>query len=309
MIFDLNLMDPRFLAMLHTILTPEWTETFTPEVQQQAINRLETGEILYFPNLNFPLLETENDFLSPDYADPHAKNISYQPDRKTLWGVQRLNDRSRTQLKNMLDRFAWYARSFTHNLLPAYKEKLIIGRTSYRPIQISGRKTSYRKDDKRLHVDAFPSAPNQGKRILRVFTNINPNGEDRVWRIGESFEAVANRFLPQIKKPIHGSAALLRFLRITKSYRTAYDHYMLQMHDKMKENEHYQQHADQREVRFPPGSTWIVQTDHVSHAAMQGQYVLEQTFYLPVHAMQDESRSPLRILESLLKQKLVAKTA
>jgi hypothetical protein len=40
-------------------------------------------------------------------------------------------------------------------------------------------------------------------------------------------------------------------------------------------------------------------TDQVSHAAMSGQYQLEQTFYLPVAAMIDESRSPLRVLERL----------
>lgn len=294
--------------MLHKISCSEWETPFTPETQLQAINRLEGGDVLYFPDLPFTLFENEHYFLSPDYADPHAKNISYQPNQKKLWGVQRLTDHKRVQLKNMLDRFAWYARSLVHQLLPTYKDALLLGRTSYRPVQITGRKTSYRKDDKRLHVDAFPSAPNQGKRILRVFTNINPNGEDRVWRIGESFERVATRFLPDIKGPLKGSSAFLRFLRITKSYRTAYDHYMLQIHDRMKANEIYQQKADQCEIRFPSGCTWIVQTDHVSHAAMQGQYVLEQTFYLPVHAMQNETLSPLRILEGLLNKKLVPQT-
>ena len=48
----------------------------------------------------------------------------------------------------------------------------------------------------------------------------------------------------------------------------------------------------------------MVYTDQVSHAALYGQDVLEQTFYLPVSAMQDENRSPLRILEKMTKQKL-----
>ena len=72
----------------------------------------------------------------------------------------------------------------------------------------------------------------------------------------------------------------------------------------MKADDTYQKKADQQEIRFSAGSTWIVQTDNVSHAAMQGQYVLEQTYYLPVNAMQDESKSPLRILEKILQQKL-----
>ena len=45
------------------------------------------------------------------------------------------------------------------------------------------------------------------------------------------------------------------------------------------------------------GTTWVAFTDQVSHAAMAGQYQLEQTFLLPVDAMMDENRSPLRVLE------------
>lgn len=290
--------------MLHTISTCDWETPFDTQAQEQAVQKLESGAILYFPTLPFELSATERIFLSPDFADPHAKNISYQPDRKAIWGVQRLTDSERTQLKHMLDRFAWYARRLVQQLLPVYKNSLLIGRTSFRPIEITGRKSSYRKDDKRLHVDAFPSAPNQGKRILRVFSNINPEGKDRIWRVGEDFETVAQRFLPNMKKPLPASSTLLRFLRITKSYRTLYDHYMLQMHDRMKGDDQYQARATQREVRFPPGSSWIVQTDHVSHAAMKGQYVLEQTFYLPVNAMLNPAHSPLHILERMLKQKL-----
>lgn len=291
--------------MLQTFLTQDWNEGLSTTTQQQAIEHLESGHILYFPNLAFAIKENEKYLLSPEHADPHAKNISYLSPKQQLWGVQRLNDDQRLQLKSMLERFSQAALAFIQQLLPHYHTALITGRTSFRPVQISGRKTSYRKDDKRLHVDAFPSAPNQGKRILRVFTNINFNNEERIWRIGEPFEEVAKRFLPHIKNPIPGSASVLRFLRITKSYRTLYDHYMLHIHDRMKADDTYQKTAKQQEMRFPPGSSWIVQTDHVSHAAMRGQHVLEQTFYLPVSAMRNESFAPLRVLERILNQRLV----
>ena len=288
--------------MLQTLATQNWNETFSTSEQQQAANQLENGSILFFPEMAFTLKPNESFFLSPEHADPHAKNISYHAQH--LWGVQRLTDDEHIQLINMLDRYSQHARNLIAALFPGYAAHLTIARTSFRPVQICGRKTSYRKDDKRLHIDAFPSSPNQGNRILRVFSNINPNHEDRVWRTGEPFEQVAKRFLPGIPNPFPGKAAALRFLKITKSYRTAYDHYMLQIHDRMKADEKYQAEADQREVRFPPNSTWIVQTDDVSHAAMQGQYVLEQTFSLPVEAMQNEMLSPLRVLERLLQQPL-----
>jgi hypothetical protein len=273
--------------MLQTFATQKWNEHIPESDQQRAIRSLESGEIL-----------------SPHYADPHAKNISYSSDRNKLWGVQQLTDTQHNQLKAMMDRFSRYAFQLIQSTLPRYAAQVIVARTSYRPVQISDRKTSYRKDDKRLHVDAFPSAPNQGKRILRVFCNINPEGGDRVWRVGEPFTEVAKRFVPQINKPLPGAAALLRLLRITKSYRTPYDHYMLHMHDLMKADERYQQEVAQTELRFNPGNTWIVQTDHVSHAALEGQYLLEQTFYLPVKAMQIEALSPLRVLEGMLGEKL-----
>jgi hypothetical protein len=260
---------------------------------------------LYFPTLSFSLLPSEQIFLSPDYVAPRVKNISYHPKHDKLWGVQCLTDEQHSHLKGMLGRYSRYAVNLVQSLLPQYGAHLITARTSFRPVQVSNRKTSYRKDDKRLHIDAFPSAPNQGKRILRIFCNINPHHEDRIWRIGEPFTAVANRFIPRIPRPIRGSALLLRLLRITKSYRTPYDHYMLQIHDRMKADERYQREAAQQEVYFPPGSTWLVQTDDVSHAAMQGRCALEQTFYMPVKAMQDQTKSPLRILESMLKRALV----
>jgi len=289
--------------MIETFTTSQWNEQITDLNQQRAINKLENGHVLYFPELAFALTEAEKNFLTPDIADPSSKNVGYHAEKNKLWGVKNLNDEQRRQMKAMLRRFATQAQALIHNMMPHYQGQLTPGRTSYRPVQIIDRKTSFRKDDKRLHVDAFPSSPNQGNRILRVFCNINPS-DDRVWRLGESFENVARRFAPSIAKPFPGSSALLRLLKITKSRRTPYDHYMLHIHDNMKEDEKYQATVSQEEVRFPPATTWIVQTDHVSHAAMQGQYLLEQTFYLPVEAMQNPNLSPLRVLEKILDQKL-----
>ena len=291
--------------MLKTFPTQQWDDHFPDSTQQQAIHSLENGDILFFPHLTFALSPEETVFLSPEYADPLSKNIGYQAKQRKLWGVQNLTDEQRIQLKLMLDRFSRHAFELIEHLLPCYTQQIMLARTSFRPVQVSGRKTSARKDDKRLHIDAFPSAPNQGKRILRVFCNINPHGEDRIWRIGEPFEQVAKRFLPRADKPRWLKSFLLRLFRVTKSYRTPYDHYMLQLHDKMKADEDYQQQAPQQEIRFPANSTWIVQTDHVSHAAMQGQYVLEQTFYLPIKGMKDESLSPLRVLERELGESLL----
>ena len=189
--------------------------------------------------------------------------------------------------------------------LPAYRAAIEVGRASFRPVEIAGRASSWRKDDTRLHLDSFPATPVHGKRILRVFTNVNPHGRPRSWRVGDDFESVARRFIQQLRMPWPGASALLRLLRITKSPRSRYDALMLQLHDCMKADTAYQAAAPQLSVDFPPGSTWIAFTDQVSHAAMAGQYQLEQTFLVPLQAMRDEQRSPLRILERLMGRPLV----
>ena len=87
--------------------------------------------------------------------------------------------------------------------------------------------------------------------------------------------------------------------------RLDYDAIMLQLHDCMKRDVEYQRVAPQASVDFPAGTTWLAFTDQVSHAAMAGQYQLEQTFLLPVEAMRDQATAPLRILERLKNRRLV----
>jgi 3-deoxy-D-manno-oct-2-ulosonic acid (Kdo) hydroxylase len=48
-----------------------------------------------------------------------------------------------------------------------------------------------------------------------------------------------------------------------------------------------------------PGTTWIVYSDQVQHAAMGGQHMLEQTFTLDVEHQWRPETSPLRTLERL----------
>ena len=65
---------------------------------------------------------------------------------------------------------------------------------------------------------------------------------------------------------------------ITKRRRTEYDHVMLQLHDRAKADLGFQRDGPQARVDFAPGTTWVVYSDQVLHAAMGGQHMLEQTF-------------------------------
>ena len=281
----------------------EWRFTLAGDAATQTARAVEAGKVLFFPRLAFALEPNQRRFLSPACSDGKAKNISYDCRNHMLQGTG-LAGNDRAELAAMIGRFARQARTLIESLLPGYSARLERALTSYRPMQVESRTLSRRKDDSRLHVDAFASRPNRGKRILRVFTNINPDGEPRVWNIGEPFERFAPKYVPQISLPLPGSAWLLERLYITKGRRSPYDHVMLQLHDRAKLDERYQQNADKLTFNFPPGSTWVMFSDRVLHAALSGQYLLEQTFYLPVAAMHDEGRSPLRILERLYHREL-----
>jgi 3-deoxy-D-manno-oct-2-ulosonic acid (Kdo) hydroxylase len=282
----------------------DWRARPRAALQDCAGPALEAGSVLSLPGLPFELLPAEQTLLQPGLEEQaRSKNISLSPDGSVLRGFG-ADGVERQLLQTMMQRYAAAARSLVASLMPAYAAALRPGRTSFRPAEIEGRATSWRKDDTRLHVDSFPSSPTAGWRILRVFSNINPRHKPRTWRLGEPFQTVARRFLPRLAAPVWGSSLLLHTLRLTKQRRTPYDHYMLGLHDGMKADLDYQATAMQQVHEFPSATTWVVYTDQVSHAATRGQHVLEQTLLLPVRAMREPQRSPLCELERLLGRSL-----
>lgn len=283
---------------LFTIETNDWQTHFQQAQQDGAVDALEKGQVLYFPKLAFDLSDIERHLSSPRYVDPRRKNINFNPNNQQLGGTLCVAE-DRQRLKQLLERYATQTKQLMGNLLSHYTPHIALGRTSLRPVEAKGRRSSAKKDDTRLHVDAFPATPMGDQRILRVFSNTNHEGQPRVWELGEPFQAVANRFFPKAMAPIIGSRRLLKALKITKSYRSTYDHYMLQIHDKMKLNQDYQRECDKFRFSFPPGSSWIVYTDLVSHAALSGQHLMEQTFYLPHEKMKHIDLAPQSVLQKL----------
>ncbi len=293
------------MSRVVTLDYSQWDPALTADEASRVTDALESGQVLFLPRLAFQLSAEEMRFLSPRWSDGKAKNISYDPRCDALKGAA-VREADAAALKSTIARYARNAQALVEHLCPGYHGTISIARTSLRVVEVAGRRPrSVAKDDARLHVDAFASQPNQGRRILRVFCNINPEGKPRVWRLGEPFAAIAARFCGRIPKQWPGSAWLLERLGITRSRRTAYDHIMLGLHDSAKIDDVYQQNPDFEQVEFPAGATWLVYTDYVMHAALGGQHVLEQTFHLPVAAMRNEQYSPLRQLERLFQRELV----
>jgi hypothetical protein len=280
-----------------------WKGPIDNAVQEAAQDALESGKVLFFPHLPFAIGDSESALLTDALSNGRAKNISRDPDGQIQGDAAAPEEAAR--LSVMMGRFAEHARALVLGLFPGYADGIEQARTSYRPVEIAGRSYSPRDDDKRLHVDAFPSRPQRGRRILRVFSNIHPLGGARVWNVGEPFEDVARRYAAKARKPLPLEPWLFEFLGVTRGRRSAYDYLMLGLHDGAKLDAGYQKNSPQIEFAFPAGTTWMCFTDQAMHAAMKGQFALEQTFHLPIAALGHPERSPLKVLERLTGRELV----
>ena len=270
----------------------------------RAADVLEGGGLVVFETLAFPLSAAEQAYADPAVLAPRSKNVSLDPRTGALGGTV-LEGEAREGLRTVTARYAAFADALIARLLPRYAPALERRRTSFRPGAVDERALSPRKDDKRLHLDAFPSSPVGGRRILRVFSNVDPQGRARMWRLGdETLESHARARLSHYPR-LGVRARAMEALRITRGRRTDYDHAMLKLHDGAKLDDAWQARAPRTEVELPAGSTWIVYTDGVLHAAMRGQHAFEQTYLMPVEAMAHPERSPLRTLERLAGRSLV----
>jgi hypothetical protein len=289
---------------IRTLDIDSWTPSLG-EAASAALSRdLEQGGVLFMPRLDFELLASEERFLSERWGSGAAKNISVRAGAGEVRGAHGDADEL-AALHAMVTRYARSADTLLDGMFPRYAPHRRPGSTSFRPARIEGRWSSWRRDDTRMHIDSFPSNPVQGRRILRVFSNVHPEGVARDWLIGEPFAQFARRFVPRARRALPGASAALAALGITKSRRSAYDHLMLQLHDFAKGDADFQRDAPRLEFAFPAGSSWVAFSDQVVHAATAGQFAFEQTSYLSIEGLADRASSPLAVLERLTGRVLV----
>lgn len=281
--------------MLETLKLTDWNGPFDAETRARALSALESGAVLFFPDLAFNLSESEKRFLDGQVSDGKAKNISLDHASGKMQGSSLAGEKAQ-QLAAMIERFGRQASGLVHELFP-YRD-VERARTSFRPVQVKGRHYSKISDDRLLHIDAFPSRPMRGRRILRFFANVAP-ASPRHWQVGEPFEDFARAFLPRVGPDWPGKSWLYEKLGVTHGRRSLYDELMLSLHDAAKLDEHFQKTSPQDAVSFPPGSCWLAFTDMVLHAALGGEFALEQTFHLDVKELAEPERAPIRVLERL----------
>jgi hypothetical protein len=275
---------------------------------------LEKGQIVFFRTLPFQFPNEDQEFLlSQEWTELRMhKNVSYRPSEDVLRGVSgdaRTMDRIQTIMRN----YSAQVIEFLTKFLAPYASKWMLDYSSFRPIEEEGRDLPVHKRNDLLHVDAFPSRPTRGGRILRVFTNLNRE-RPRVWNTTEGFESLAQQFANDagLQQIAEGDSLIGRAVQTWGEKlgfrgmgRTPYDMFMLRFHDYLKENEKFQEDCPKYRVEFPPLATWIVFTDCVAHSVISGQYAIEQTLLIPPQALAAPEAAPYRILENLAGRPLI----
>ena len=280
---------------------------------QWYAERLEEGEILFFPLPPFALADEDREFLYGvrQKSSSHYKNISYRPEVDRVKGYAR-GETDTGRLLTVMRRFSQGVRNFASDFLAAYGGCLRPDYASFRPVEEEGRRLALKSRNDLLHVDSFPTRPSNGDRILRVFTNLNA-ARARVWLTTSTFdEIVKEHARPAGLGSLAARArsfgegarrafgALARRLGVPLPDRSPYDRFMMGFHHYLKASHRFQSTCPKFRWEFPPLSAWLVYTDMVPHAVLAGQYALEQTFIVSRRALLVPHKAPAQILENLV---------
>jgi hypothetical protein len=281
---------------------------------RQCCELLEEGRVLYFERLPYVLFQDDKEFLLSQRQSGSRlhKNVSYRPAQDVLRGAAGMPQETK-HLHDIMRKYSEEVTRFVKQLLSPYAGELALDFASYRPEEEEGRDLSVHKRNDLLHLDAFPTRPMNGHRILRCFTNINPT-TPRVWNTTEDFSTLANKYAQEAglaKFAAKGSARshpLVRGVKKALGFKaadhSAYDRFMLRFHDYLKENKTFQKNCPKIRLEFQPGWTWLCYTDSVPHAVLSGRYALEQTFIVPLPSLVTPEKAPIRVLEKLANKPL-----
>jgi hypothetical protein len=240
------------------------------------------------------------------------KNIAFDSVKGKLRGLRRGVEAQ--HLQEAMTRYSTRVVELCATLLAPYARSWRVELSSFRPLEEEDRRLPRRQRNDLLHIDSFPARPTNGARILRCFTNIHPS-RPRVWTTSEPFKLLSEETLwanlehiaRRARSPWSGFGRGARqFLRGISPNRSAYDEFMLSLHDRMKTDARYDAEASKFHHEFPAGATWLVFTDSVPHAVMAGQFALEQTFIVPRDALLLPAEAPVAIIERLAGHRMTA---
>lgn len=280
--------------------------------------RLERGEVIEYPVCPFPLFcPDDHAFLLAQELGRGHKNIGCDPNTSKASGFARRSAAQAERLRQLFLSFSSTVTAWTGEVLPRYRDGWRLDRVSYRPEEEATRVLRRNARNDLLHVDAFPSRPTNGWRILRVFVNVNPS-EPRVWITSEPFARLLQRYGEEVGLPGRETAlgwagrllgTLPRLFQPGRKARSAYDAFMLRFHNFLKANEEFQERCPKRVWNFAPCSVWLAMTDTASHAVLRGRYALEHSYFISPKAQALPDESPAALLEKACGRPVLAHAA
>jgi hypothetical protein len=267
--------------------------------------RLERGELVTFPTPSFALPQGDDlSLLCELQLATLSKNISYDPATKRVSGFVVQGHAQHEPLAHIFAAFSRNVTDWLAALLPSYSTAWTLDRATFRSEEEATRRLRQTARNDLLHVDAFPTRPSQGRRILRVYVNVNPT-EPRVWITSEPFAKLLERYGEEAGFPGRQRGSWLEqfgegirgILRGGQGRRTSYDCFMLRFHDFLKRHEAFQEQAAKHLWTFAPGSVWLAMTDACSHADLRGRYALEHSYFVPPTVLSLPDEAPAALLE------------
>jgi hypothetical protein len=264
--------------------------------------QLERGAIVVYARCPFALPEGDDRrfLMAQEHSRWAHKNICYNPHTGRVTGFRRRSRGQAERLRRLLAAFARAATAWLARELPRYACAWQPDRATLRPEEEATRRLRLTARNDLLHIDAFPTRPALGRRILRLFVNINLS-EPRVWVTSDSFAQLLERYGEQVGLPTTGGGRLASLLSLllasfTGAGRSDYDLFMQRFHDFLKLNDDFQDRGPKHYWYFPPGSAWLVFSDGIAHAELRGRYALEHSYFIAPESLALPDEAPAALL-------------
>lgn len=285
--------------------------------QKALAERLERGELIYFPICPFPLpAEPDRTFLREQRLSPFGhKNISLDPATGRVSGAVEQGEAQGQRLADILMKFSQQVSGWLKELLPGYAPGCQLDRATLRSEEEATRQLRHTARNDLLHIDAFPNRPSWGRRILRIFANINLS-EPRVWVTSEPFGALLRRHGEAAGLPGKGPGwlghlgqGMLQLFRPGAVRRSVYDAFMLRFHDYLKLDDAFQERGPKHLWVLAPGSAWMAFTDGCSHCELRGRWALEHSYFIDPDVLVLPDQAPAAQLARRCGESLTDKAA
>jgi 3-deoxy-D-manno-oct-2-ulosonic acid (Kdo) hydroxylase len=280
-------------------------ERETNSAPDVSADELERSDLVVFPDCPFqlpPIGQLEFLRRQPTAGFGH-KDVSFDPVAGKLGWQRGMHPSEARRLADVLGDFSAAATDWLKANYPGYAAGLLPDRATLRTEEEATRPLRLTARNDLLHIDNFPTRPTGGRRVLRLYVNINAT-DAHVWATSDRFLQMLARYAARHRVPVRTRAewmapaqSLVRLFTGRGPARSAYDAWMLRLHHFLKEDEAFQAQPARKMWTFPPRSMWLLFSDSVAHGLLRGRFALDHSFFVDQDCLSRPADSPLAELE------------